>query len=70
MTENPQERIRQYNELVRQYEALSAQVQQSLSGEQRNAAELAQYRELARQRDELFSEIRAMEQELFEDGDA
>ncbi len=69
MVDNPQERIRHYNELVRQYEALSQQIQQSLRKE-RSDAELAQYRELARQRDELFSEIRAMERELFDDGDA
>jgi hypothetical protein len=65
-----QQQVHYYNGLVRQYEELDAQIRALLSAsggktDNLRADNLAHYRALARQRDELFSEMRSLEQQLF-----
>ncbi len=71
MSDNLQERIAHYNDLVRQYEQLENEIKLFLGTDGKTdelrADKLQKYRELANRRDDLFSEIRAIEQELFLD---
>lgn len=72
MSNDMQSRVNDYNALVREYEALDAQIRDLLTAyggryDNLSAEGVKQYRELANRRDELFSEVRSMEQELFSD---
>ncbi|NDJ59821.1 MAG: hypothetical protein GYB67_01780 [Chloroflexi bacterium] len=67
--------VQNYRNVVLRYEALDEQIDRLLmahngNSDQLSAAERAEYRQLARQRDELFNEMRFMEQvlSLGEDG--
>jgi uncharacterized protein involved in exopolysaccharide biosynthesis len=65
-------RMARYREVVLRYEQLGAQIdsvlgQQRQEGAQIGEAERAQYRVLARQRDELADELRVLEQQLLGD---
>lgn len=69
---NDLNRVQTYRELVLRYEALHAQINSLLhahqgASEHMSPDELTHYRQLARQRDELFNEMRWMEQELLSD---
>ncbi|MGJ3238205.1 MAG: hypothetical protein ACFE0Q_05815 [Anaerolineae bacterium] len=66
------QQITRYNELVQAYEALDEQIDALLHAhhghsENMSDASRTQYRELARQRDDLFNQMRTMEQTLFAD---
>ena len=63
------ELVRRYRQLVEAYEALDATIDELVTTarghpEDMSAADLRQYRELARQRSELLNEMRQLEQEL------
>lgn len=63
--DSAEQQIIAYQALVQRYEQLDADIRALLGGQDRaRAYQLPQYRELARERDELFSEIRALEQVL------
>jgi hypothetical protein len=67
-----QQQVEEYRRVVLQYEALDEQIDNMLAkhggdAEAMSMAELGRYRELARQRDDLFSEIRMLEQTLLHD---
>jgi len=65
-----QEQVGQYRQLVTQYEALQAQIAVLLKGkhaDELSEAEFKQYRALARERDEIQSEMRYFEQVIFDD---
>lgn len=67
-----QEQVGQYRQLVTQYEALQAQIATILKGkyaDELSEAEFKQYRALARERDEIQSEMRYFEQVIFDDAD-
>ncbi len=66
------DRVQQYRELVLQYEALDEQVDALLarhSGltDKMSDEDHAQYRELARRRDEVYNQMKEMEQSLLGD---
>jgi hypothetical protein len=66
--------IQRYRDLVLAYEQLDEQIDQFLiaSGgttERMSASAVARYREMARRRDELLNEMRALENELQIDDD-
>ena len=72
---DPQDLVQHYQELVTQYEALDEEIDALLMlhggrTEDMPYVDLARYRVLARKRDELESEIRAIEQQLSLDDDA
>ena len=72
MTNNMREQVQAYNELVQTYHALDEKIDTLLTGydghtENMPDEAIQQYRNLARQRDEVFNSMRAMEQELFSD---
>lgn len=69
---NLQQQVEEYRRVVLQYEALDEQIDNMLAkhggdAQAMSMAELARYRELARERDDLFSEIRTLEQTLLHD---
>lgn len=66
------DQVEQYRQLVLQYEALDAEIDALImaSGglmENLSPEELARYRDLAQQRDELLNEMRVLEQQLLPD---
>lgn len=69
MSDDLQARVAQYNALVLEYEALDAEIRAYLTQhgktDELRESRLVAYREMARRRDDLFSEIRSIEQELF-----
>lgn len=63
-------RVQSYRNTVLMYEQTHAQISKMVDanrGDHMSEADLAQYRELARRRDELFNEMLLMEQQLSED---
>ncbi len=71
-SENLNPSVQQYRDAVLAYEAANAEVDQLIAEhrggtEAMSEADLARYRELARRRDELSSELRWMEQQLLDD---
>lgn len=65
-------RITRYRALVQQYETLNEQINILLEAnrggtEHMTQGDLSRYREMARQRDEFFSEMRYLEQQLLDD---
>jgi hypothetical protein len=69
MSDDLQARIAHYNALVREYEAIDQEIRAYLTQhgktDELREGRLVAYREMARRRDDLFSEIRSIEQELF-----
>ncbi len=62
----------QYQQLVEQYEALNDRIQTMLDnvgGDTRKFApeEFQQYRQIARQRDEIFNEVRVLQQQWMDE---
>ncbi len=67
-----QQQVQDYRRVVLQYEALDEKIDSLLAkhggdAEAMSMAELSRYRELARERDDLFNEIRTLEQTLLHD---
>lgn len=74
MADNMREQVEKYNQLVQQYHELDEQIDTLLmqyDGHTENMPDEAmrQYRNLARQRDDVFNNMKAMEQTLFVDED-
>lgn len=72
MSKDIRQQVIVYNELVQQYHALDEQIDDLIhahDGHSENMTEQSreQYRQLARKRDDLFSQMRTIEQELFAD---
>ncbi len=66
-TDDIQQQMMHYQSLVQRYEALDIQIRDMFPSHDAITArknQLAAYRALARERDDLFSEIRALEQNL------
>ena len=66
--------VRRYRQLVEAYEALDGEIDELLTAargktERMSAADLRQYRELARKRTELLNDMRQLEQDLNLTGD-
>ena len=66
--------VQKYRQLVEAYEALDSRIDELVtasrgSTEQMSAADLRQYRELARKRTELLNDMRLLEQQLNLSGD-
>lgn len=66
--------VQQYQILVEAYEALDRRIDELVSAsraprDEMSPADLRQYRELARQRSELLSDMRLLEQQLDLSGD-
>jgi hypothetical protein len=64
--------VQQYRQVVLQYEALDEEIDTLImahggTSEKMPAEDLQRYRALARQRDDLLNEMRAMEQLLLDD---
>ena len=73
--EDVQARLKYYQEVVKQYEALDAQIDALMTrnkGASKNmsAPDRALYHDLARQRDDLHHEMQIIENELFDEDDA
>lgn len=64
MSEDMRQQMTRYNQLVQEYRTIDAQIDDLLSNALATE-DRTQYRALARQRDDLFSQIRTMEQSLF-----
>ena len=65
-------RVETYNHLVQEYKTLDKQIDQLLTEHQGHTENMSheamqQYRNLARERDDLFNAMRAMEHDLFSD---
>jgi len=65
--------IKTYQNKVLEYEAINDEIDRLImandgASENMSADDLARYRELAHQRDELLHEIRWLEQQLLDDG--
>ncbi len=72
MSEDMRQQVTVYNELVQQYHALDEQIDNLIhahDGHSENMTEQSreQYRQLARERDNLFNRMRTIEQDLFVD---
>lgn len=72
MTNDIQQQVTQYNELVNQYHELDEEIDTLLTSyhghtENMPPEAISQYRELARERDDVFNAMRTMEQQLFSD---
>jgi hypothetical protein len=70
MTNDMLQLVEKYNQLVQQYHALDEQIDTLLHDHQGHSenmsdAAMQQYRTLARERDDIFNAMRAMEQDLF-----
>lgn len=72
MTNDMLQQVEKYDELVQQYHALDEKIDTLLHNHQgysENMSDIAmqEYRSLARERNEIFNAMRAMEQVLFPD---
>jgi hypothetical protein len=72
MTNDMLQMVEKYNELVQQYHALDEQIDTLLHDHQGHSENMSNeamqhYRSLARERDDVFNAMRAMEQDLFTD---
>lgn len=70
--QSDREQVQVYREMVLRYESLDEQIDALIMGYGGTSDRMppeahTEYRQLANQRDELLSDIRAMEQELFPD---
>lgn len=71
---NDLERVKLYRELVLEYEMLDDQIDSLLAQhdgatENMSPDDFERYRRLARQRDDVYSRMKALEQELFTEDD-
>lgn len=69
---NIQQQVEQYNALVDQYHALDSEIDTLLTDhhgytENMTSDDMARYRKLARERDDLFNAMRVLGQNLFVD---
>lgn len=65
MSDSASQTVAEYQVLVQRYEQLDAVIRDLLTDHDlTRAAQLPRYRQLARERDDLFSEMRALEQQL------
>jgi hypothetical protein len=81
VTENPQsgkpndlDQVQAYQKIVLEYEALDEQIDALLAEhdgatEKMSAETLAQYRALARRRDDVYNQMKALEQQLLDEND-
>jgi predicted nucleic acid-binding Zn-ribbon protein len=65
------DRVQAYQKIVLEYEALDEQIDTLLAKhdgatEKMSAATLAQYRDLARRRDDVYNQMKALEQQLLD----
>jgi cell division protein FtsB len=72
MSDDLRQQVQEYQQLVQRYHALDEEIDALLTAHQghtENMSEeaMAQYRSLARQRDDVFNAMRQMEQNLFTD---
>lgn len=73
MSEKENHLITQYRQVVERYEALNRAIDafldsaHAMDGKELSPEHLQQYRDLQRQRDESFSEMRALQQHLMTD---
>ena len=72
MSDEMRQQVARYNHLVQQYHALDHRIDDLLHAHQGHTenmsqASLDQYRQWARERDDLFNHMRMMEKELFAD---
>jgi len=70
MSDDMRQQITQYDQLVQKYHALDEQIDNLLHAHQGHSENLSdssrqKYRQLARERDDIFNQMRTMEQELF-----
>ena len=70
MSDNMLQQVTQYNELVQQYHALDEQIDDLIHAHQGHSENMSDesreaYRQLARERDDVFNQMRTMEQTLF-----
>lgn len=68
------ERVKVYQKLVLEYEALDEQIDSLLAQnggatENMSPDDFEHYRQMARQRDDVYSRMKALEQQLFGDDD-
>jgi hypothetical protein len=66
--------VQEYQRLVLEYEALDEQIDVLLerhhgAAEKMSPDDLKQYRELARRRDDIYNQMKALEQQIFQDDD-
>jgi hypothetical protein len=71
MSNNESNRAQEYQKLVQEYEALDEKIDgllESVGGHTENMTQeqFQTYRQLARERDDIFSQIKAIEAEWFE----
>jgi hypothetical protein len=67
-------RVQEYQRLVLDYEALDEQIDALLerhhgAAEKMSPDDLKRYRELARRRDDVYNQMKALEQQIFQDDD-
>ncbi len=70
MSDNMLQEVTHYNELVQQYHALDEQIDDLIHAHQGHSENMSDesretYRQLARERDDIFNQMRTMEQTLF-----
>lgn len=75
MSDELREQVQRYHELVQRYHALDEEIDTLLMAHQGHTENMDEeamqrYRTLARQRDEAYNTMRAMEQTLFVEDDA
>jgi hypothetical protein len=82
MTDNPQsgetndlDLVQTYRKVVLEYEALDEEIDTLMAEhdgatEKMSEADLAHYRELARRRDDVYNQMKALEQQLLDDDNA
>lgn len=75
MSDDMRQQVEEYHELVKRYHRLDEEIDSLLTahhGHTENMSEeaMAQYRKLARERDDVFNAMRHMEQTLFVDDEA
>jgi len=72
MSDDIRQKVEEYHQLVQRYHKLDEEIDSLLTAHQGHTENMsdeamAQYRSLARQRDEVFNTMRQMEQILFAD---
>ena len=70
MADDMLQQVTRYNELVQEYHTLDEQIDDLIHAHQGHSENMSDesretYRQLARQRDDIFNEMRTMEQTLF-----
>lgn len=70
MSDNMLQQVTRYNELVQEYHALDEKIDTLIDAHQGHSENMSDesretYRQLARERDDVFNQMRTMEQTLF-----